>query len=163
MSRLLQRVVANRLVHRPSKVLRLALCRLPAGTAIGVMDFWRVLHSGRGRSRIFLLGRRIGQCRRATRASSPVAIRQEGLGSRRALLDPAGSLAGEKRILSYAQIHERSHWILPAFSPLAYSRSSRTSTTSSRPARRAARSYAPHEQDICPDTLYEDSERHAPS
>ena len=46
--RFLQCVVGNRVVCCPPKVLRLALRRLPAGTAIRVMDFWRALipHAG---------------------------------------------------------------------------------------------------------------------
>jgi len=117
----LQRAVAYRLVRYLSEVLRLALCRLPAGTAIRVLHSPEFLPPASGRRRISLLGRRIGQRRRArvptrdslragcpTRASRPVAIRQEGLGFRRALLNPAGSPTSKKRILSYAQIYERS-------------------------------------------------------
>ena len=121
LSGFLQRVVVNRLVRHPSNVRRVARWRLPAAMGIRGMDARRLLPAGHGRRSIFLLGPRIGQRTRArvstrdasrvgcpTRASSSVAIQQKGLGFRRALLDPAGSPAGEKRILPYAQICTRS-------------------------------------------------------
>ncbi len=57
------------------------------------------LHLRLAHRKILVLGRRIGQRRRATRAPRPAAILQEGPGFGRARLYPAGSPVSDKRII----------------------------------------------------------------